>query len=409
MKEAVSRLAAFGGVPEIHEREITPWPAPSDRHLMALRNVLSSGKFHRVNHPVVAALERKMSEWSTMQYARCTSSGTSAIHIAVDQIGKPGTKILTSALNWPGAVGPIVSSGLEPEFVDINFADACLDMNMALELCTDNVSGIVVTHLFGNAVVAQRRRTEFRNRGVRLIDDCAQAITAGGAGEAHETLTTDAMVFSGNGAKHLGAGEIGVLASPHAAVVDHVDVVSLSSSSRSGDRIFSPSTYGFNYRPNVFSAAIALDRMSDMHHQVAARRLNATHVARRLTALPGIRPLFRPDEKRNSFCSLPLRLCFQDLDLPNDARVRERLVALFEAEGAPVGIWLTQPVWTSLPKIKKRWQIEDFPNTRDVLQSMFYVREVAPPNSLAEMDRVVDAFEKVWDSLPHLRDYLTRA
>ena len=52
-----SSLAAFGGTRSVPKGSVTPWPATQDAHLKALEQVVASGRYHRVNHPIVRSLE----------------------------------------------------------------------------------------------------------------------------------------------------------------------------------------------------------------------------------------------------------------------------------------------------------------------------------------------------------------
>src|SRR3546814_199143 len=175
----IARLAAYGGRASVDPARITRWPAPGPRHISALIEVVHSGRFHRVNHPIVSTLEAEFSAWTKQFSVRAVGSGTAAIHIALDHHRNGGRKVLTPALNWPGALGPIHFAGLEPLFVDVDPEDASIDENDALSKLSGDVGIVLVTHLFGNVSPAPRLRAKARSLGhVAIVDDCAQAIGA---------------------------------------------------------------------------------------------------------------------------------------------------------------------------------------------------------------------------------------
>ncbi|RWO03795.1 MAG: hypothetical protein EOS07_32435 [Mesorhizobium sp.] len=60
-----SMLARFGGTPAVPTGSVTPWPAPQKRHSKALKSVVTSGKYHRVNHPIVTAAEERSLKMGT--------------------------------------------------------------------------------------------------------------------------------------------------------------------------------------------------------------------------------------------------------------------------------------------------------------------------------------------------------
>ncbi|RWX74837.1 DegT/DnrJ/EryC1/StrS aminotransferase family protein [Neorhizobium lilium] len=395
-------VALFGGTPVIAPGRVTLWPAAKRKHLKALASVVESGKYHRVNHPLVTELEGRLAEWSGGLSVRAVGSGTAAVHVALDYYKDRGHHIVTSALNWPGAVGPISISGLEPIFVDVEPRLAGMDDKSASGLLEPDVAGVLITHLFGNNILAPNLRAAARAKGVALVDDVCQSIGAvrGIVGGSH--LDTDVLALSGNGAKHLGAGELGFVLTRDPNLIDHVDEVSLTSSSRNGARIFSPNSKGYNYRPNVFSASIANYRLKHLDQQLEKRRNNAFLLWREIGQLPGLAPLFDPSDRHQSMLNFPLRIEPEQLGFPSGPVARDFIIKLLQAEGVPVWVWLTKPVFEYLPDVRGKWSKADFPNAMRLLDTMFYVSEIAPPNDAEIMKLYAAAFHKIWAALPNL-------
>ena len=401
----LGNLALFGGSPAFPRDQLTPWPAPDEEHREALIRVLESRRYHRVNHPIVVDLERTLEAWGGT-HARALASGTAALHVSFDYLREPEGRVAVSALNWPGAVGPVFFSGMEPVYHDVSLETACLDgSTIKADDRGSSIVAVLATHLFGNYCgVAESLTQSPATSAMPIVHDCAQAI--GALTSLHMLPSEAGIALSGNGSKHLGAGELGILCSRDAGRIEHVDRVSLASSSRDGGRIFSPNTCGYNYRPNVFSASIAVSRMKTIDAQLAQRRKNAAHVWRHLSELPGIRRVFELDEERNSFCVIPLRFDLAALGLPSTSQVRDRLVEVLQAEGAPVGVWLRRPVWEYMAQSTAH-PMQKFPNTECLLRTMFHIAEIGPPNGLAQMSGIASAFEKVWNHIDGLRTWLT--
>ncbi|MDK1494261.1 DegT/DnrJ/EryC1/StrS family aminotransferase [Sinorhizobium sp. 7-81] len=395
-------VALFGGDPVIAPGRITSWPAAKKKHLKALGVVVRSGKYHRVNHPVVSHLERRLTKWAGNWAVRAVGSGTAAIHVELDYFKDRGNHVITTALNWPGAVGPILICGLEPIFIDVDLELAGIDEESAAGAMELDVAAVLVTHLFGNNILAQRTRAAARSRGIALIDDVCQSIGAVKNIVNSVYLESDALALSGNGAKHLGAGELGFVITKDPNLIDHVDHVSLTSSSRSGARIFSPDSQGYNYRPNVFSAAIASARIKGLDQQLRKRRRNATSLWQMISGLSGLFPLFDPADHTHSMLNFPLRIEPEILGFPQGPAGRDFIVKLLRAEGVPVLVWLTRPVFEYLPAVRGRWNAAEFPNTMRLLDTMFCVSEIAPPNDAEIMKLYADAFHKIWSVLPRI-------
>ncbi|AHG50189.1 hypothetical protein RLEG12_00880 (plasmid) [Rhizobium leguminosarum bv. trifolii CB782] len=396
---SVGKLAVFGGQAVIPRGRVAPWPAAEDKHLEALRRVVDSGKYHRVNHPIVGDLEQSLASWAGKWQVRAVGSGTAAIHIGLDYFKGRGEQVVTAALNWPGAVGPIKMSGLDPVFVDVDMNFAAIDQRAAVEMFNSNVAAVLVTHLFGNNVTLSGARTLARAKGIAVIDDICQSISAAKpiADGAH--LDADVLALSGNGAKHLGAGELGFVMTEDPNLIEHVDRVSLSSSSRSGARIFSPSSQGHNYRPNVFSSSIAEQRLTEMDRQLHIRRDNSKVLWGLIGGLVGLFPVFSPSDTDHSVLNFPVRVEPETLGFGPGPAARDFIVKALQAEGVPASVWLTKPVFEYLPDIRHNWKAADFPNTVKLLDTMFYVSEIAPPNDGEVMGLYAEAFYKVWDAL----------
>lgn len=395
-------LALFGGNPIVSPGRIAPWPATKRKHLKALRTVVESGKYHRANHPIVSDLERRLTDWAGNWSVRAVGSGTAAIHVELDYFKDRGNRVVTAALNWPGAVGPISISGLEPVFIDVDLDLAGIDEGAAASCFEPDVAAVLITHLFGNNIFTPRLRAVGRTRGIAIIDDVCQSIGAIKNIVNGMYIDSDALALSGNGAKHLGAGELGFVVTKDPNLIQHVDHVSLTSSSRNGARIFSPNSQGYNYRPNVFSAAIARSRVKGLDKQLQKRRSNATLLWNMVEHLPGLVPLFDPNDHHQSMLNFPLRIDLERFGFPAGPAARDFVVKLLQAEGVPVWVWLTKPVFEYLPGIRKKWRAADFPKTMKLLDTMFYVSEIAPPNDAEVMKLYADAFHKVWEVLPRL-------
>ncbi|WFU06972.1 DegT/DnrJ/EryC1/StrS family aminotransferase (plasmid) [Rhizobium sp. CB3171] len=392
-------LALLGGEPIVPSGRITPWPATQTEHLDALREVVDSGRYHRVNHPVVADLEQDLATWTGKWKVRAVGSGTAAIHIELDYFKGRGERVVTAALNWPGAVGPIAISGLQPDFVDVDMNLAGIDQDAAADRFAPGVGAVLITHLFGNNIRVPHARSAARAQGIAVIDDVCQSIGAIKAIANGAYIDTDALALSGNGAKHLGAGELGFVITEDKDLIEHVDCVSLTSSSRNGDRAFSPSSAGYNYRPNVFSSSIAKMRLRHLETQLQIRRNNGKILWEMIQDLSGIFPLFDPSDCNQSMLSFPLRIEPEALGFAPGPAARDTVVKLLQAEGVPVLVWLRKPVFEYLPNIAKDWKAADFPNTVKLLDTMFCVSEIAPPNEAGVMELYAEAFHRVWTAL----------
>jgi dTDP-4-amino-4,6-dideoxygalactose transaminase len=67
--------------------------------------------------PQVDAFEREFSEYTGIKHCVALSSGTAAIHLALQLIGvQPGDEVFASALTFIGSVTPVTLLGATPVF-----------------------------------------------------------------------------------------------------------------------------------------------------------------------------------------------------------------------------------------------------------------------------------------------------
>lgn len=405
----MNELAYFGGEKVLNEGDYSIWPSPCQEDLCALKKVVDGVKYHRVNNPIVVEFEEEIKRWTGFSGGRAVGTGTAAIHIGMEYYAQMHQKVLTSPINWPGAVAPIYLAGMKPVYVDVNLEDACMKDSAALdELGKGNASMCLATHLFGNVAYLPKTRSYVACRdNLCMFDDCSQGLGISRIlSEGSESLYTNAVAFSGNGAKHLASGELGVLLSDDGDLITYVDYVSLSSSSRNGERVFSPFTRGFNYRPNVFSCSIATSRLATMTQQLRRRRENARTLYEKIRDLEGLKPLFGIMDDNACMYSAPFYIEMKSLGLPEQGVYRDFIVELLHAEGLPVSVWLSRPVWEYLDYEKPDCSIEDFTNAKRLLESMFCITEIAPPNSLETMQKYALAFRKVWSFVKANTDFV---
>lgn len=384
------------------------WPSPCEEDLSALKRVVSGEKYHRVNHPLVMELEQRLADWSGLSVCRVMNTGTSAIHTGAAYLSQRHgiRKAVVSALNWPSAVAPVYMAGMEPVYVDVELNSGCMAEKNVLEEFQSS-SMVLVTHLFGNvAYLPDVRKQAAESEQMVILDDCSQGmgisrLLSSERAEVH----TDCVAFSGNGAKHLAAGELGIIMGNEEELLKYVDYISLSSSSRNGERVFSPFTKGYNYRPNVFSCAIAIYRLETMTEQLAGRWKNSVFLWEQLNGLKGLHPIFSTDDKNANFYGAPFRVDPGELDLPDNSGCRDYIVDLLSAEGLPVSVWLKKPVWEYLDYNRTNCDLTAFPNTKRLLDTMFTVTEIAEPNNRDIMLTYASAFHKVWSFLEERREF----
>ena len=145
--------------------------------LEATAEVLDSGyAIHGAQH---AAFEAELAGYLGAGAALGVASGTDALELAI-KATMPARKDTVVTAGNAGAYTSTaaVRSGFTPRYADVDPATLCLTAESVIDRIDERVGVVVVTHLYGYLGGAAQLRALCDERGVALIEDCAQAIGA---------------------------------------------------------------------------------------------------------------------------------------------------------------------------------------------------------------------------------------
>jgi pyridoxal phosphate-dependent aminotransferase EpsN len=242
--------------------------------------------------PHVDAFEREFAEVVGADHAVALSSGTAALHLALQLAGVgPGDEVLASTLTFVASVNPIVYLGARPVFIDSEASSWNMDPVLLEETLEQKAragrlpKAVVVVHLYGQSadldpIVAACARHE-----VPLIEDAAEALGTTYKGRAPGTFGA-AGVYSFNGNKIITTAGGGMLVTADGGLATHAR--KLATQARDPAPHYEHSEIGYNYRLSNVLAAIGRGQLKVLEERVAARRRNFAFYAEALADLPGI-------------------------------------------------------------------------------------------------------------------------
>ena len=177
----------------------------------AVARVLESGPW--IGGPEVDGFERRFADQLELGDVVGVGNGTDALAVAFTALGLPaGSGVLVADNEGGYASTAARMAGLEPVVMDVDEATMAPSARDAESALRPHVSAIVVTHLHGETVGLGELDRWRRDRGLLLIEDCAQV--HGGSREGVRAGTVgDAATFSFYPTKNLGAiGDGGAVA-----------------------------------------------------------------------------------------------------------------------------------------------------------------------------------------------------
>ena len=340
--------------------------------LAAVSGVLESGRF--VLGPEVEAFEREFAAHCGAAEAVGTSSGTSALHVALLAAGVgPGDEVITVPFTFVATAAAIGYTGAKPVFVDIDPEAFTMDPALIEAAITPRTRAIVPVHLYGQPADLGPILQVARARGLRVIEDACQAHGAE-YGCRRVGALGDAGCFSFYPGKNLGAcGEGG------AVVTNDPELARTMRSLRSWgeERRYHHQVKGFNYRLEELQAAILRVKLRHLEDWTEARRGHARRydeLLAEVVATPREMPY-----ARHVYHVYAIRT-------PERERVREALAAGGIQTGIhyPVPVHL-QPAWAELGHRRGDFPVSERAADEVLSLPMYAELPEAVPARVAEM------------------------
>lgn len=260
-----------------------------EEEIALLRQALESGTLTSTKGELVSRLEREFAARYGVGRAHACTSGSAAIHCAVAALDlEPGDEIITTPITDMGALTAILYQGQVPAFCDVDPDSYNVTAKTIEPRINERTRAVVVTHLFGTACDMDPIVALCRERGLRLIEDCAQAFDATYRGRPVGTIG-DIGCFSFQQGKHMTTGEGGMVVTDDTSLARRIFLF-INKAWGYGDE--KPDHYFLapNYRMNEITGAVALAQLGKLSSVVERRRAAARELDGRIADLPGITP-----------------------------------------------------------------------------------------------------------------------
>ncbi|MBU1669852.1 MAG: DegT/DnrJ/EryC1/StrS family aminotransferase [Actinobacteria bacterium] len=301
------------------------WSEVEDEAGEAVLTVLRSGRY--IKGPEVEAFEREFSAYLGRAHGVGVANGTDALYLVMRALGLgPGDEVITTPFTFIATAETVAACGATPVFADIDPATFNLDPSKAAEKVTERTKALVVVHLFGQPAQMDELTALCEERGMALVEDCAQAHGASLDGRMAGSFGR-AATFSFFPTKPLGAaGDGGFVATDHADVAEKVRVLAAHGAKKK----YHSEAPGINSRLDAVQAAILriklrmLDRWNDQRRAVAA-----AYDAR----LEGVRTPFVIHGARHVYHQYTVR-----------HRHRDSLAATLAEAGVPSNVYFPLPL-----------------------------------------------------------------
>jgi dTDP-4-amino-4,6-dideoxygalactose transaminase len=319
----------------------------------AIRGVLDSGQF--ILGKEVGEFERQIATYLGIREAVGCASGTDALQIALMAYGiGPGDEVITTPFTFVATAEVIGLLGAKPVYVDIDPLTFNIDPAQVERAITPRTRAIVPVHLYGQPAEMDAIMEIAKLRGIKVIEDCAQALGAAYKGRKVCTIG-DVGCISFFPSKNLGAfGDGGMVVTHDSELAGRMRMIAAH-----GSRVrYYHEVLGINSRLDTLQAAILGVKAKHLDEWNVARRKAAGRYTALLQGTPVVTP-HAPPHCEHIFHQYTVRV-------PQ----RDALDSLLKEKGIPHAVYYPVPLHLQKAFAMSGGKKGDFPVTEQACEEV---------------------------------------
>ena len=342
----------------------------------------------------VNAFEEEMTAYAGTTGSAVLSSGTAAIHLALDLVGVgQGDVVFCSSLTFVASANPILYLGGEPVFIDSeeetwNMSPDALTRAMEDAQAVGKLpKAVIVVNLYGQSAKMDELMAICNSYGVPVIEDAAESLGSSYKGKKSGTFGKFG-IFSFNGNKIITTSGGGMLIS------DDVDELErarfLATQARDQAKHYQHSTVGYNYRMSNILAGVGRAQLEVLDERVGEKRGVFTRYEEALGGIDGV--MFMP-ELEGTYSNRWLTAITLD---PKKVRITPyELMDVLEAENIEA-----RPVWKPLHLQPLFEECKFYPHAEeDVVSERLFNEGICLPSgsnmTQEEQEKVIEVLKSI--------------
>ncbi|WP_336046134.1 aminotransferase class I/II-fold pyridoxal phosphate-dependent enzyme [Solibacillus ferritrahens] len=240
----------------------------------------------------VDGFENELAEYVGIKAASATSSGTGAIHLALDLLGvKADDVVFCSTLTFIASANPILYLGAKPVFIDSepttwNMSPQALATALQ-EAATDGKlpKAVIVVNLYGQSARMDEIIQLCKQYDVPVIEDAAESLGSLYKGKKSGTFGHFG-IYSFNGNKIITTSGGGMLVSDDETLIARSRF--LATQARDTAKHYQHSVVGYNYRMSNIVAGIGRGQLEILDERIAQKRAIFERYAAAFKEIDGI-------------------------------------------------------------------------------------------------------------------------
>lgn len=244
----------------------------------------------------VDRFEEEFASYCGRKYALGCSSGTSALHLALEVAGARSGEVISTPFTFIATSSAVIHSGGSIRWADIKEDTYCIDPVNITELISSNTKVLLPVHLYGASADMDKILSIAKEYGLKVIEDAAQSHGALYKGKESGSMG-DMGCFSFYPGKNLGAfGEAGAVVCDDSETLEHLRRLRAHGSSVR----YRHEEIGYNYRIDALQAAVLRIKLRHLDDWNNKRRNIAAIYKEGLSNLPVTIP-YEADNTRHVY------------------------------------------------------------------------------------------------------------
>jgi len=338
--------------------------------------------------PRVREFEEQFAALIGTAHAVATSSGTTALHLALLGYGVGhGDEVITVPFTFIASANSVLYTGARPIFVDVDERDFAMDPALVEAAITPRTKAIMPVSLYGQPADMPAIVEIAERHGLAVVEDACQS--HGAAIGPRRSGTWGAGTFSFYPTKNMTTGEGGMLTTDDGDLAERVRLLR-----EHGMRVrYHHEIVGYNFRMTDIAAAIGLAQIGKLAGYNARRREIAARYDAELRGV--VTPHVRPDTT-HVYHQYTIRV-----------KERDAFAGALGSRGVGSAIYYPIPVHRQKPFVALGYGDESYPVTERLTEQVLSI-PVHPSLSDEEVATVIGAVNETAAELGSLEPEVSR-
>jgi dTDP-4-amino-4,6-dideoxygalactose transaminase len=346
--------------------------------------------------PKVGRFETMLTEYVGAPHARCVSSCTAALILALQVLGLgAGDEVLVPAMTFVASANAVEHAGATPVLVDSEPGTGLMDLEAAEAAITERTRAIMPVHLAGRPMDMDRLAALAQRHDLRIVEDAAHAIGAEWHGRRIGAFG-NVTAFSFYVTKNISTIEGGALLTASAELAEEVERLALHGLSLGAWQRFSDAGFkhyevvrpGYKYNMTDVQAALGLHQLPQLDAWIDRRAELWERYDELLADLPLATPPPAEPDTRHA------RHLYQILVAPEAPLDRDALLAGLHARRIGTGVHYRGVHLHPYYRDRYGLAAEDFPVASSISERTLSL-PLDPKITAADQDDVVAALREL--------------